>query len=436
MQGTIEYIIKFLIGTEQTGSLYGKIGYTSDRNLFEKYSVVIIPSGFFDSGIYGTASSIPSFPLEYVDGVPLLFGSNRKEWYDGTLLIYADIIASSYFLMTRYEEIVKRNIRDIHGRFPGKESTPYKGNFLNRPIIEEYGSLLRNWLREVYSDKEIKEPEKGFQKIWLTHDVDAPFFCKSIRNLLRETIKGCGLKNAWRMYRDKYENDPYFTFPWFTEQEKELKKKKGELCQTIYFIKGGGNSKADKPFYYKSSKSISKVCEICGADNNILGLHTSYSSSINPANITKEKYNLEKICGKEITFNRHHFLCCREPEDLDELEKAGITDDFTMGYADVNGFRLGTCRPVRWINPLTKRLSDLVLHPLTCMDVTFSEKSYMAMSETEAIEYCINIVKSIYEHNGEVVLLWHNENVSDFMTKGNFNHRHVYKTILETLSNL
>ena len=91
---------------------------------------------------------------------------------------------------------------------------------------------------------------------------------------------------------------------------------------------------------------------------------------------------------------------------------------------------------MRWINPLTKRLSDLVLHPLTCMDVTFSEKSYMAMSETEAIEYCINIVKSIYEHNGEVVLLWHNENVSDFMTKGNFNHRHVYKTILETLSNL
>ena len=31
--------------------------------------------------------------------------------------------------------------------------------------------------------------------------------------------------------------------------------------------------------------------------------------------------------------------------------RAGITDDFTMGYADIAGFRLGTCRSVRWINP-------------------------------------------------------------------------------------
>lgn len=436
MQGIIEYIIKFLIGTEQTGSLYGRIGYTSDRNMFEKYPIVIIPSGFFDSGVYGTSSSIPSLPLEYVDGVPLLFGSNRKEWYGDTLLIYADIIASSYFLMSRYEEIVKRDVRDIHGRFPGKESIPYKGNFIHRPIIEEYGSLLRNWLREVYKDKEIKEPGKGFQKIWLTHDVDAPFFCKSLRNLFRETIKGCGMRKAWQMYTDKYENDPYFTFPWFIEREEKLKKRNGEQCQAVYFIKGGGNSKADKPFYFRNPKAIGKVCEICGTDDNIIGLHTSYSSSMIPANITKERSNLEKICGKEITFNRHHFLCCREPEDLDELEKAGISDDFTMGYADINGFRLGTCRPVRWINPLTKRLSDLVLHPLTCMDVTFSEKSYMAMNESETIEYCNNIIKSIYEHNGEVVLLWHNDNVSDLKANGKFNHRLVYQSILETLYNL
>ena len=37
------------------------------------------------------------------------------------------------------------------------------------------------------------------------------------------------------------------------------------------------------------------------------------------------------------------------------LEKAGITDDFTIGYPDVAGFRLGTSRPVHWINPENKR---------------------------------------------------------------------------------
>ncbi len=45
------------------------------------------------------------------------------------------------------------------------------------------------------------------------------------------------------------------------------------------------------------------------------------------------------------------------------FEDAGITDDYTMGYADQVGFRLGTARPVRCIYPATRHLSRrLTLH--------------------------------------------------------------------------
>ena len=58
-------------------------------------------------------------------------------------------------------------------------------------------------------------------------------------------------------------------------------------------------------------------------------------------------------------------------------KKQVITDDFTMGYPDVAGFRLGTSRPVHWINPENKRISPLILHPLAIMECSLNEPVYM-----------------------------------------------------------
>lgn len=52
------------------------------------------------------------------------------------------------FLISRYEEMVRRGLRDEHGRFPGKESLPYRAGFLHRPIVDEYRMLLHRWLRQ------------------------------------------------------------------------------------------------------------------------------------------------------------------------------------------------------------------------------------------------------------------------------------------------
>ena len=148
MKAVISYITKFLIGGEKAGTLSSLVGYTSDPNKFSRYRVVIIPSPFFRDEVYGTSESMPKLPLEKIEGVPLLFGSSKTEWQGDTWVVHADIIASAYFLLTRYEEIRKRNIRDIHGRFPGKESLPFKAGFIHRPIVDEYGRLLRRWLRQ------------------------------------------------------------------------------------------------------------------------------------------------------------------------------------------------------------------------------------------------------------------------------------------------
>lgn len=429
MNQTIYYIIRFLLGVDRAGAYSSLIGYTSDVRLFHKYKVVIVPSGFFQSSVYGTPESLPQLPLKEIEGVPLLFGTPKEECFEETWVIYADIIASSYFLLSRYEEIQKRDIRDKHGRFPGKESLPYKAGFIHRPIVEEYGKLLRHWLRKACV--RIPEPQPELQKIWLTHDVDAPFFCRSLRNICRETLKGIGFRKALKLYQGPLEKDPYYTFPWMLEQDSLVKNRFGDRCHILFFLKAGGRHANDKPHYQVRSHDIQKLLHLFKKNKALLGLHSSYEAGIYPDLIPEEKMRLEHDWKLEnIHLNRHHYLASREPEDLTKLIKAGITDDFTMGYADVNGFRLGTCRPVKWINPMTRQLTSLTLHPLSVMDCTLSESQYMGLSPDEAYQYCAGLVREIRQHRGEIVWLWHNTSFAG--TESDY-HKKLYVRLLNLL---
>ena len=390
---------------------------------------MIVPSGFFQSSVYGTPESLPQLPLKEIEGVPLLFGTPKEECFEETWVIYADIIASSYFLLSRYEEIQKRDIRDKHGRFPGKESLPYKAGFIHRPIVEEYGKLLRHWLRKACV--RIPEPQPELQKIWLTHDVDAPFFCRSLRNICRETLKGIGFRKALKLYQGPLEKDPYYTFPWMLEQDSLVKNRFGDRCHILFFLKAGGRHANDKPHYQVRSHDIQKLLHLFKKNKALLGLHSSYEAGIYPDLIPEEKMRLEHDWKLEnIHLNRHHYLASREPEDLTKLIKAGITDDFTMGYADVSGFRLGTCRPVKWINPMTRQLTSLTLHPLSVMDCTLSESQYMGLSPDEAYQYCAGLVREIRQHRGEIVWLWHNTSFAG--TESDY-HKKLYVRLLNLL---
>lgn len=410
MKKIISYIIKFLIGGEKAGAFGSLVGYTDDIRKLSQYKVVIFPSPFFKENFYGKVESIPKLPLNIIENVPLLFGTPQIEWIGDTLVVHADIIASSYFLLTRYEEIQKRNERDKFGRFPGKSSLPYQAGFIHRPIVDEYGKLLRKWLRNTLVN--LPEPEQKINKIWLTHDVDAPFYCRTLRNLIRVSVKGEGCKQALKYLTGSLDQDPYYTFPWLLKQDNSLINAIGrERCETIFFFKSSGSSFEDKPKYNLYSKDMRKLLSLCVSEKVSIGLHSSFDAGKKPSLITPELELLEKATKQTIRYNRHHYLASLEPEDMDWLEKAGITDDFTMGYADIAGFRLGTCRPIHWINPVNKRISSLLLHPLTVMECSLNEPQYMNLDYNEAFDYCKQLAKQVAQVNGDLILLWHNDSI-------------------------
>ena len=412
MDNLKHYIIRFLLGDACLHEASALIGYTSNEEEFHKYKLIILPSHFFDTSVYGSSNSIPQLPLNTLEDIPLLFGSPKIELINDRLIVHADIIASSYFLLSRYEEFVRKDIRDKYGRFPGKESLPFRAGFIDRPLVDEYGSLLRKWLREVGID--IPEPKLAINKIYLTHDVDVPYFYKGrIKSALKGFLTTNKQKTILRSFFGRPENDPAFTFPWLIKKDQSLQKLVGkEACETIYFFKSGGKTHEDNPVYNLDSKEIQYLFSLCKKEGATIGLHASFEAGINPTLIPSEKIRLEKATNSVINYNRHHYLNCREPEDMQQLIDANISDDFTMGYADVSGFRLGTCRPVNWINPADKSVNELILHPLTIMECSLDRPEYMGLNYESALAYSKKIIDQTLKSNGDLVLLWHNSNVA------------------------
>jgi hypothetical protein len=434
MSEIIDYIIYFLLGEEVAPEIISQIGYTSNPEEFERYKLVIVPSAFFLPEIYGTAQSLPQLPLHIWEEAPILFGTPQVEQVGNTRVLYADLVASTYFLISRYEEMARPAVRDAHGRFPGKESLPYRAGLIDSPLVDEYGKLLRAQLE--LAGCEVGALPKKIRKIYLTHDVDQLSHYRNFRGFFGGILRGIKRKNegnkAIKSYFGGLKYDPWFTSPWLFKLDNSVRQAIGaDRCEPIVFLKvGGGPHKEDKPFITHHVQDFQTLVSLCKKKNITFGLHSSYEAGIDTSLILNEKKHLEKVSKKAIIYNRHHYLDSREPEDMQALIDAGITDDFTMGYADVAGFRLGTCRAVKWINPRTQQLTSLTLHPLTIMDSSLSDKRYMYLNAHEAYEYCIRLINMVESWNGELVLLWHNTSVED--TPESY-HRKLYSDIIKYL---
>ena len=450
MTEIIRYILRFLIGGQLPNDVYRLVGYTSNISHFADYKVVIIPSDFFNEGVYGSAQTIPVLPVQTIEGVPFLFGTPEIDRVGDTIIVYADLVASAYFLISRYEEILHRDKRDVNGRFPGHDSLPCRAGFIDRPVVDEYGKLIRKWLG--CTGVSIPETAPYIRKINLTHDVDEPFSCRTWRNVARNVFSGNNLIGAIRTKFGKLENDPYYTFPWLFqktimqlgtrtsrphllhlyENPFSSNSPNDEVSRSFLFFKAGGKTKNDKPRYDLYGKDIRALFALCRAQGATVGLHSSFQAGIDPSLIAAEKKKLEDAYGTEIRHNRHHFLSSREPEDMEYIEKAGFTDDYTMGYADIAGFRLGTSFPVHYINPATRRLTSLTLHPLIIMDGTLSDPAYMNLTAEKAEDYCKRLIHNIRQVNGDLTLLWHNTTV----VEGDTGYlRDLYVKLINELSN-
>ena len=386
MQSIIDYIITFLLYGNSPAAK--QVGYTADESQWEKYRVVIVPNGLLGKEIIMPhLDELQVEQLEAADDQP-------TRW-----IIRTDMVYNTFFFISRAEELINTQ-RDEHGRFAAKYSLLSQHNRLMIPLVDEYARMLMKLL-------DLPLPTPSFSKIYLTHDIDSIAQYRHLRGAVGGIIRG-----EWRKVlasQKDIHNDPAFTFPWLIAQDKKVK---GAEC--IYFVKDTPGKQYDYPQYNLRGKDFALVQQTLETSGAKIGLHSSY-------------YGIHGAESWKEGGHRSHYLRC-SIDQMQALADAGIRDDFTMQFPDQVGFRLQTTRPVRWINPKTMQLTDLLLHPLTVMDCTLSNTNYMHLSEDEAYFECQRLFEKIHQNTGEIVLLWHNTNPT-----GNTYHRSLYPKLLALL---
>jgi len=130
-------------------------------------------------------------PVVTDNKIPVIFGKPfNQDWIidDGeNIYLGIDVFGSSFFMLTRYEEVFSIKNLDSFDRFPAKESIAYKASFLYRPIVNEYIEIMWSLFLRLWPH--IQRKKKKFQ-VFLTHDVDAPYeyAFNTIFNIIRMAV--------------------------------------------------------------------------------------------------------------------------------------------------------------------------------------------------------------------------------------------------------
>jgi len=394
-----------LLGEDSDPAVRARVAYQPADSPAAGARVQIVPSGFFGEN-YLRPASLPAPPLPQIEGVPLLFGRPDVERRGERLIVHADIVASAFFLATRCESVVRREVRDAHGRFPGQESLPFRAGFIGRPVVDEYAALLRKWLRE--AGVPVAEPKRNFS-VLLTHDIDfVRKYDRPWRSAAASTLKRRSVRAAASIVRIAcgLARDPYDVFDEVLRLDATLGEG-GVSARSVFFVMAREVDETGRTYDVRSRAARSTIRWLVDAGATI-GLHSSYSAGTDPALIAGEKAALEKVCGFRINRNRHHYLRWREVEDGWAMARAGIDWDSTLCYPDAAGFSLGVCRPIPLFDPVTLKPFGIEEHPLLVMDCTLSRVEFMGLSQDEAFEYCRGLIAQTRKHNGEFVALWHN----------------------------
>lgn len=373
-----------IINYIKTWLLYGNadaaqmIGYTADEREWQKYKLVIVPNGHLGKDIVLPDLTTPVVEQWSASDAPELV----------VAVVRNDLIYNTFFFISRAEEVINKQ-RDEHGRFAAAYSVLGERNRLMVPTLDEYARLVMKAVGQPL-------PPSGFAHIYLTHDIDTIAHYRHLRGALGGLWRG-EWRQVLRSWRD-IEYDPAYTFPWLVEQDSRV-----PLAEKIYFVKHSFGKGYDYPQYNHHSPDAHRLRKFLEWNKVTIGWHSSYYGVGSIEQRSKRR--------DELSVHRSHYLNC-SIENMRKLVSLGITDDYTMGFADRAGFRLQTSRAVLWIDPERMQLTELVLHPLIIMDVTLSSKNYMALDQVEATYVCQQLIDKVRMHNGDLCLLWHNTSIN------------------------
>jgi hypothetical protein len=328
-----------------------------------------------------------------------------------------DIFSAVFYMVSRYEEYLPFT-PDEYGRFKAEDTLAYKNNFLQFPVVDIWIRIFKDSLSKKFHF--LSNIARSFKSI-VTYDIDIAFKYKG-RNLLRiaagtaKDFVQLNLKNIFKRAETlfKIKRDPWDVYDYLSVKVSEY-----QLNCILFFLVGDKSAK-DRNLNYKNPEMksllerVSSFCEI--------GLHPSYLSSSLADKFAMEKERLEKISGMKIIKSRQHFLKFNIPGTFNHLISAGITEDYSLGFSELPGFRAGTCNPFCFYDLQNEKETQLTLYPVTCMDVTFM--NYLLMNPEDSLQNILKLINEVKNVNGVFISIWHNDSIFKTSPTGNWSWVH------------
>lgn len=317
-----------------------------------------------------------------------------------------DILASSFYMATRYEEYLEKDL-DEHGRYKAEKSLAFRHGFLNKAVVHRWASDLKKILELHYSGLEF---EKRTYSYLSTIDIDSAYafrakgFTRLMGGLLKAVLrKDMADLKARLSFIVLGKKDPFDVY-----DELELLHEKHHIAVKYFFLVGK-NGVYDKNIQL-SKKAYRLLIERLSVHAKI-GLHPSYQSNKTLDILLSEKKNFSEKMSVEIDSSRQHFLKLSWTKTYQNLIKSGIKKDYTMGFASQIGFRSGMCIPYRFFDLKENKTQALTIVPFQVMDGTLNQ--YLSLTPDDAWKKVQAIYEEVKQHDGLFVTLWHNESLSE-----------------------
>ncbi len=404
----IEYTFKLIF----TQILRVGVAFTNNSSKFEKSDLPKINYSFekFSDEFYLKPHRLIFQKAMITPGINPVWYEGEKYFCESSRdsVLPFDPFAASFYLVTRHEEYVEKEL-DKFGRYPAQKSILWKYKLLQKPVVNIWAKLIAQKFNEKYPD--FVFPENNFRFI-STIDIDNAFayvekgFLRTTAAQIRSLLQG---NYSEYKSRSKATNgdaeDPYDTYDYldsvFMDNEDKVK----------FFFLLGDYARYDKNISHKNKKYRSLIKKT--KEKYDVGLHTSFATSKKGGKkkVGIEKHRLEDILSTSVNKSRQHFLMLRFPKTYSRLRKAGIQEDYTMGYSTEPGFRAGICTPYYFYDLKNETITDLKIIPFQIMDGTLN--NYLQLSPEKAYEEIEKIMIEVKKVGGTFVSIWHNETVNN-----------------------
>lgn len=314
-----------------------------------------------------------------------------------------DVFAAAFYLLSRYEEYLPHHT-DAYGRYAHTNSLAFNNNFLHLPLVNIWLGDFKETLRRKFPALELRRKTFTFLP---TYDIDIAYaylhkgWWRNAGGLMRSV-----LKREWKNALERMavltgsRHDPFDAYAWMDALHRRFN------IKPYYFFLVAQRQRGYDKNIPPSAIALQQLISARAAESP-LGLHPSWQSGDDERLLHRELQLLESLTGKKINHSRQHYIRMTLPLTYRRLLQAGITEDYSMGYGSINGFRASVASAFYWYDLPRETATPLLIYPFCCMDANayYQEK----LTCNQALEELMRYYAAIKKVNGLMITIWHNQ---------------------------